>query len=488
MYGKIAKNMFMLVLVSTLFGLAVELRAVVRTREQPASVDESRMISEAGEDIRFKLVTILNVVNSGETLQDNDVKVVKNTLAESKKYLVKFDTAQQCDYYLLSAWTNYYAGRMRTALDDAEKAFQSAENNQDAQATRLAMAILNKDYRVVGELGQSAESSIFSARPQPSRASRGRRGEQGPSSQTLDVKPELINPDLFGKAVETMELHCLNGSTFAYKPGQNALCVLFWSLSSDAEKQADEKFATGVLADEPSRRDRYRRGQVEDDAKEEFQRQTSAFGKLFLLEFENSKTRFLAVNIDDVQNKAQVVGQLFKNSWPWAQVMADDPKNSVLTQFKNLAITQPTLAIIAPDGKICYAGQASGFLPRMVLSQAVSEISPSREPSVSEPVLPEETNSTRQQEKTTRSPEAQPTAAEESDEQFNPHAEQLYQTAVGLKKAGVYINYRKMVDLCRTILREYPDSPYAEKARQLLREMPPRYRQMYNITDEELGI
>ncbi len=60
-------------------------------------------------------------------------------------------------------------------------------------------------------------------------------------------------------------------------------------------------------------------------------------------------------------------------------------------------------------------------------------------------------------------------------------AEKLYQTAL-LHTPGKSPEpgYRIMIDYCRKILREYPDSPQAKKAKELL--------QQYNITEREMSL
>ena len=49
------------------------------------------------------------------------------------------------------------------------------------------------------------------------------------------------------------------------------------------------------------------------------------------------------------------------------------------------------------------------------------------------------------------------------------------------------INKRRMVDLCRQIMRQYPDSEYAAKARQALAGLPEKDRRRYSVTDQEIG-
>lgn len=48
--------------------------------------------------------------------------------------------------------------------------------------------------------------------------------------------------------------------------------------------------------------------------------------------------------------------------------------------------------------------------------------------------------------------------------------------------------FRLMVDNCRTIIRKWPDSWYAYRAKQMLIDMPQRFRQQFKITKEELDI
>lgn len=50
------------------------------------------------------------------------------------------------------------------------------------------------------------------------------------------------------------------------------------------------------------------------------------------------------------------------------------------------------------------------------------------------------------------------------------------------------VTYKKMVDFCRELFAKFPNSQQAEEARELLRRMPKRYRNLYKVTNEELGL
>jgi len=88
-----------------------------------------------------------------------------------------------------------------------------------------------------------------------------------------------------------------------------------------------------------------------------------------------------------------------------------------------------------------------------------------------------------------RSPESSitesPARANQQQTQQNrprPSAEELYQTALLHKEPGdsVHRDFRLVVAYCRQILEEYPESPQAEKARELLQEVPERYQKQYD--------
>ncbi|MHC4482809.1 MAG: hypothetical protein ACYSW4_04605 [Planctomycetota bacterium] len=69
-------------------------------------------------------------------------------------------------------------------------------------------------------------------------------------------------------------------------------------------------------------------------------------------------------------------------------------------------------------------------------------------------------------------------------------AEKLFELALFHRKQGRLpgMSYKKMVDYCREIIQRWPESVYAFKARRMLRDIPERYRKLYKITNEEMGL
>ena len=89
-----------------------------------------------------------------------------------------------------------------------------------------------------------------------------------------------------------------------------------------------------------------------------------------------------------------------------------------------------------------------------------------------------------------KQPAVQPQPDEIEQLQQNLQAQRLYQWAETEFKIArkPLMSYKRCVDFCREIIQRWPDSAEAAKARVLLRKIPERHRQRYNITDEEMGI
>ena len=80
---------------------------------------------------------------------------------------------------------------------------------------------------------------------------------------------------------------------------------------------------------------------------------------------------------------------------------------------------------------------------------------------------------------------AEPVPVNEPDQ----GAEKLYQMALLQKKSGssTDASYKIMADCCRQILKQYPNSPQAEKAAQLLKKLPKEYQNQYSLSQAEMG-
>lgn len=68
-------------------------------------------------------------------------------------------------------------------------------------------------------------------------------------------------------------------------------------------------------------------------------------------------------------------------------------------------------------------------------------------------------------------------------------AERLLNAAAPARSMGrLQIGYNLMMQNCRQIIQRWPDSWYAYRAKQMIIDMPERYRDRYSVTAEELDL
>jgi hypothetical protein len=72
----------------------------------------------------------------------------------------------------------------------------------------------------------------------------------------------------------------------------------------------------------------------------------------------------------------------------------------------------------------------------------------------------------------------------------NLEAERLLNVAVPGRSIGrlPMTGFKLMVDNCREIIRRWPDSWYAYRAKQMLADMPERFQMRYKVTKEEMDL
>jgi hypothetical protein len=68
-------------------------------------------------------------------------------------------------------------------------------------------------------------------------------------------------------------------------------------------------------------------------------------------------------------------------------------------------------------------------------------------------------------------------------------AERLLNAAVPARSLGrLQVGFNLMMENCRQILRRWPDTWYAYRAKQMIADMPERFRDRYKVTQEELDL
>lgn len=68
-------------------------------------------------------------------------------------------------------------------------------------------------------------------------------------------------------------------------------------------------------------------------------------------------------------------------------------------------------------------------------------------------------------------------------------AQRLFEWVINQRQMGrlPVLGYKKMVDACREIIKRWPQSEYAAKARRAMGDIPQGYWKRYGITEEEVN-
>jgi len=104
---------------------------------------------DAAENIDSSLVDVLEAVNKADRPDAETINAIGELLKQSKRFTRKFDDKMQCEYYMLSAWHNYFDGKLEMALRLSAKAYKTDITNNDARLTQTAMAILSDQKPIV---------------------------------------------------------------------------------------------------------------------------------------------------------------------------------------------------------------------------------------------------------------------------------------------------------------------------------------------------
>jgi hypothetical protein len=364
------------------------------------------------------------------------------------------------------------------------------------------------------------------------------------SGSILNLDTDSIKVDWLGRKVGQFRLDCINGTTFSYNPAESNLCILFWKLATaedsvhDDSSSAEEEEGFDMRRVRPqgegtpyptqsrgmgpaARVDRFsqmgaRPGLLGDEpapASDPVSAQMSALGNLFSVQFQNPDVKFIAININNPEEAPAVVARLLKSPGPWAQAILDNV--TATSAFKTLNLeeitsAQPLTAIVDKTGTVRYAGPAAGFLAPMMVDDLLSrnsELSPADSFAITDDVETIdgeilEPSANQEDELPGQTPVTAPAMTEYVPTQTRTtgvtdltpedfQAQKLLAYAKGLFiPAGQkkFLTSKTGVDLCRQIIRDYPNTTYADEARKLLRTVPPNEQKRYNITPEEMGL
>ncbi|OHB57925.1 MAG: hypothetical protein A2Y07_02015 [Planctomycetes bacterium GWF2_50_10] len=453
-------------------------------------------VQAAVEDIKAKLTSVIKLINEANAPSSSEMGDIEKTIKSNLGYANRMAPTEKAYFQTLAAWYNYFNGQPKKARQSAMAAFQADKAEINAKITLIAMALANDDTRSLKSATtmtkpKNADSGTFNDPTQV----------QMPTSQlgiTLDFNADSLIPSMLGQKMPVSSAKCINGTTLT--PAGKTLYAIIWNLASIGEAQAADQGGAMMPGMGMPGMGYGGSGQQLTPMQ--------AFAGAFQKHFSSQSVAFLGINIDSAEQAPAIMGALAKNAWPWAQAMANDSENSALAVLAKTKISSPMLVVTSADGTIIYAGSPTGVLPRILaqkvatgaasnLESAVKEYAKNKPEAPASEVNTAETQPTpavapvnepaAQVEASPATEEPQVKAHKSEEETFNPQASKLYEQARGQMKTAKVLGYRAPIDMCRTVIRDYPETPEAEKCRQLLREVPAAKRQQFGVTNEEMG-
>lgn len=455
-------------------------------------------------------------------------------------------------YYTLSAWVYYFDKKPDKALRQVVSGYKLTPQDSKIVKTYLALSLIYRDYTPIAEiLAGQLEPSPSAEEPQTQEDSPYREASNVELNlDTSKIHPELlgktfnIQPGTSGQAQR--HISCI----LLWKLDPNEL-EKFSSLDAappppppapvpkpapdqeqetesepSPDQQTESESSTGQEeSSEPTELQTPKPKKQKEAPSETNSPSLEAFSKLQSLFDKDAKAVFMGINFNDPSKAKNIENWLVKNPQKWQSIPPSAELQQKTTSFLNFAPEKPMLLIVGPDSAVRYLGNVDSFLPPMIISSILGDpqqfiepnepnepnqpaaepqtviekvapaepnksLPPLKEPNEPpKPAVPKETIQNSEPAPQTPSPAAAKTEIDE--EFFDPRAETLIENAKAFFKIAnrlQYHTYAKPVEMCRTVIKDYPNTKYSEQARLLMRQVPERFRDKYNITDEELGL
>ncbi|PKL47785.1 MAG: hypothetical protein CVV39_05265 [Planctomycetes bacterium HGW-Planctomycetes-1] len=489
--------------------------------------------ADAQQEIETEYAKWVALINSGQTPDDTNVSDGLKFIARNRKFLPILNRQQKGDFYsALSAWVYYFDDKPDKAMRQIVSAYKITPQNTNVVKTYFALSLIYRDYSPLAEIIAAQEISPSVEEPSILQDS----SYQQPSGAELNLDISRIRSDLLGK---TFDIHSKISDYNSSLSGKKLACLFLWKLDPNEL----EKFTTAAVPAPvektaelvPSGESEFEEtaGQQEQiyESRQETDKKNpeiDLFSQLQNQFAKNTDVVFAAVNFNAPDKAKNVKNWLAENPQQWQAVPPSAQLQQAVTSFIGSAPDTPMLLIISPDSAVRYLGNIDSFLPQMLISNILAnlqEFADSNEPNQplklpKAPPLEEQTEDDEDQPQTTpqieqAAPEPSPVErrAEQTPAQdretpkettppaqpknqidedfFDPRAETLIEHARAFFKIANRLQhhtYSKPVEMCKTVIKDYPNTKYSEQAGTLMRQVPERFRERFDITDEELGL
>ncbi|MDH4203043.1 MAG: hypothetical protein OEV87_09120 [Phycisphaerae bacterium] len=510
-------------------------RSEVDARKQQMEQEAQAMASV----VQKALTDLLEPVQKNHRPSQDLVQKSQLVLENTKRYFPGFEDKPKAQFMLLQAWTAFYQDNSDVALNWSLRACRTDEASQDTWISQAVFGLLNGRPPALPRI----EEPRPEPQPERTRARRPRRIDtvSEPKPQPYSEKGILefdllgLNIRMFREQFERMEFQTTAGEKIAYTPGTDALCMLFWedvpAMPEDTRNPQPQP-ANGVQ-DEVQKAIQEAMQQVvpemaegmsmdsgdfySDSQKTRIQSQRNYFEVLMSACKDAPEIKFLQINTFKPSLPEAVDVLPDDNQGPIPTVIAAAPQSNA-QQFAGLPMAKPFMVIVDKEGSVRYAGTAADFVPAFILTeltgveidlakQSQTEVYPEE---MMDPMMmempagrdaidpnrpasdPNEPVKVKKKGKKKRSAEPRAEFGDFPTQSIEEgvRADKLLQSAQMHIEESRKIhmkNPKQGIEDARKVLSEFPNTEYAERARELLRRVPDRWKKRHNITDEELG-
>jgi len=531
------------------FFLAVIILCVLPTAAWAAPIadpdarrEQMRLEAQASyEPLGQMLKAILEKATYNQRPSPQQTEDAAALLEANKRNAVLYESPKKAGYMLLQSWVSYNRNKAVNTLNWAVRACKEDPTNGDAWVSQTLFSLLYGQKPVDPQaLVRKPQTQTDPQRQRPQRPQRpGRTAEEVPMETavtyneatpygqpgvlTFDVGS--LNREFLRERFAAMELKTVDNQQFSYSPAADILCLLIWR----DEETSDPNTPGATPARNESAMDNPMgmmegMGQVGatghslDDQQAYFEVMIEALAA-------KKEVKFLEVNTNSPAGYKQAVA----HHRPVCSLVAAGDPQSGAAPFLRLNVKSPFMAIIDKEGKVKYAGPADGFVPAFILTHItgvaidLESFQPAQQTAIpmqmemmpgemSGMMMPDMYDPNKMP--SPADPNKKPTLADPN--RFHPQSPIAPQSVMPAEKQyrqlpleeqmaaekkitfirDLYIkgsrskiqSYKRGVDMCREVLRDYPNTIYADQARQELRKVPENKRATYNITDAELGL
>ena len=514
------KKLFYTGIVLSVFLTSASLFAAAETDDRR---EQLRLEAQASyEQVKLALAGILEKVNLNQRPDAAQIQSAAELLEANRRNATVFDNTQKTGYMLLQSWISYFQNDPVANLNWAVRACREDLTNGDAWISQTLFSFIYGRRPVEPQAPRPQRPQPETRRQQQPRPQpRARQGEpmmetpeitynpQAPYGQpgTLAFDLTLLRRDVFRERFGRMELQTVDNKKIVYNPAADVLCILFWKGEEAVDPNAPGAKKPALA---PGHTPEMASPMLMDGTASSLglDSQQAYFEVMMDVLADKKDIKFVEINTNSQAGSAAAL----RDHHPVAPLVAAALPQSGAAAFSRMDVKIPFMAIIDKEGQVKYAGVANGFMPAFILTHitgtpidleafvpAGGTFSPMemRPQMMMEPEMmmpdpfmmappPAPADPNRPAPKT----QAQPQKLRELPLEQQVEAEKKLAYTQGLymkgSRSGVQ-SYKRGVEMCREIIRDYPNTKYAEEARHLLRQVPERQRTLYKITDAELG-